>query len=77
MEKAQHLLLIVGVDDRNWPAPEYIDAAERRLKALGCNNYEILRYPNTGHIIEPPHTPVTLVSYNSAFGKLKFILKQK
>ncbi|XP_072024028.1 peroxisomal succinyl-coenzyme A thioesterase-like [Amphiura filiformis] len=63
LEKAQHLLFFVGLDDQNWPAPVFIDGAERRLKALGCNNYEIVRYPGCGHLIEPPYAPVTLVSY--------------
>ncbi|XP_072013792.1 peroxisomal succinyl-coenzyme A thioesterase-like [Amphiura filiformis] len=67
-EKAQHLLFFVGLDDKNWPAPDFIDAAERRLKALGCNNYEIVRYPGCGHLIEPPYAPVTLVSYFNFLG---------
>ncbi|XP_072024026.1 acyl-coenzyme A thioesterase 1-like [Amphiura filiformis] len=62
-EKAQNLLFFVGLDDKNIPTPVFIDGAERRLKALGCNNYEIVRYPGCGHLIEPPYAPVTLLSY--------------
>ncbi|XP_072024027.1 peroxisomal succinyl-coenzyme A thioesterase-like [Amphiura filiformis] len=63
LEKAQHLLFFVGLDDKNWHTQDFIDGAERRLKALGCNNYEIVRYPGCGHLIEPPYAPVTLVSH--------------
>ena len=72
LEKAQHLLFLVGLDDRDWNAPLYIDGAERRLRALGCNNYEIARYPKAGHLIEPPYSPVTLTSYYSLAGKLLY-----
>ncbi len=69
LEKAQRLLFFVGLDDKNWKAPEYIDAGERRLKAQGCNNYEIVRYNKTGHLIEPPYAPVTVTSYHGLIGK--------
>ncbi|XP_072044067.1 peroxisomal succinyl-coenzyme A thioesterase-like isoform X2 [Amphiura filiformis] len=65
-EKAQNLLFFVGMDDKNLPAQHFIDATEKRLKALGCNNYEIVRYPGCGHLIEPPYAPITLVSYYKA-----------
>ncbi|XP_072019187.1 bile acid-CoA:amino acid N-acyltransferase-like [Amphiura filiformis] len=62
-EKAQQLLFFVGMDDKIARTQNSTDVMERRLKALGCNNYEIVRYPGCGHLIEPPYAPVTLVSY--------------
>ncbi|XP_072021802.1 acyl-coenzyme A thioesterase 1-like [Amphiura filiformis] len=67
-EKAQQLLFFVGMDDKNARTQNSTDVIERRLKALGCNNYEIVRYPGCGHLIEPPYAPVTLVSYFQAVG---------
>ncbi|KAI8511622.1 myristoyl-CoA hydrolase [Branchiostoma belcheri] len=38
-----------------------------RMKAHGKTNYTLLRYPGTGHLIEPPYTPHCGLYYHGVF----------
>uniref|UniRef100_A0A3Q0QU77 Acyl-CoA thioesterase 19 n=1 Tax=Amphilophus citrinellus TaxID=61819 RepID=A0A3Q0QU77_AMPCI len=50
------LLLVVGEDDQNWPAPE--SALDETMERAGNSHLlTVLSYPNAGHLIEPPYTP--------------------
>ncbi|KAM7003214.1 LOW QUALITY PROTEIN: peroxisomal succinyl-coenzyme A thioesterase-like [Tautogolabrus adspersus] len=52
------LMLVVGEDDQNWPAPESAkDIKEMMERAGNSHLLTVLSYPNTGHLIEPPYTP--------------------
>lgn len=52
------MMLIVGLDDQNWAAPECAQDMERIMKDAGKGDLlTVLAYPETGHLIEPPYTP--------------------
>lgn len=52
------LMLIVGEDDQNWPAPESAKDIKEMMEQAGNSHLlTVLSYPNTGHLIEPPYTP--------------------
>ena len=36
-------------------------------------SFEIVPYPNAGHLIEPPYTPLCRMSYHKLFGMFSFI----
>uniref|UniRef100_A0A4W6DCV0 Acyl-CoA thioesterase 19 n=1 Tax=Lates calcarifer TaxID=8187 RepID=A0A4W6DCV0_LATCA len=55
------LLLVVGEDDQNWPA--YESAMDEMMERAGNSHLlTILWYPNAGHLIEPPYTPLVRAS---------------
>ncbi|XP_018515552.1 peroxisomal succinyl-coenzyme A thioesterase [Lates calcarifer] len=57
------LLLVVGEDDQNWPAYESaMDMKEMMERAGNSHLLTILWYPNAGHLIEPPYTPLVRAS---------------
>ncbi|KAK6482649.1 peroxisomal succinyl-coenzyme A thioesterase-like [Huso huso] len=57
------LLLIVGEDDQNWPAPECAVDIENMMKKAGNDHLLTkLSYPGTGHLIETPYSPHTRFS---------------
>ena len=33
------------------------------------DNFEVMSYPKAGHIIEPPYSPLTRMSYHKTWGK--------
>ena len=35
------------------------------------SNYEIVTYHKAGHLIEPPYSPLTRMSYHKAWGKIR------
>uniref|UniRef100_A0A3Q3EBK6 Acyl-CoA thioesterase 19 n=1 Tax=Labrus bergylta TaxID=56723 RepID=A0A3Q3EBK6_9LABR len=52
------LMLVVGEDDQNFPAPESAkDIKEMMERAGNSHLLTVLSYPNAGHLIEPPYTP--------------------
>ena len=58
-------LFIAGLSDDSVPCEHYINQAEIMLKAAKHPNYTLLRYPGTGHLLEPGysiHLPVTFRS---------------
>ncbi|XP_072290585.1 acyl-coenzyme A thioesterase 1-like isoform X2 [Eucyclogobius newberryi] len=57
------LLLVVGQDDQNWPA--FVSAMDMKVmmeKAGNSHLLNLLIYPDTGHLIEPPYSPHTRTS---------------
>ncbi|XP_068595284.1 peroxisomal succinyl-coenzyme A thioesterase-like [Brachionichthys hirsutus] len=58
------LLLVVGEDDQNWPARESATDIKAMMERAGnCHLLTVLQYPNAGHLIEPPYTPLTRSSF--------------
>ncbi|XP_068168596.1 peroxisomal succinyl-coenzyme A thioesterase-like isoform X2 [Antennarius striatus] len=58
------LLLVVGEDDMNWPSCESAaDMKDMMQRAGNSHLLTVLQYPNAGHLIEPPYTPLTRASY--------------
>ena len=52
-------MYIAGLEDYNVPSEFFCNLAEKLLKNVKHPNFTVLRYPGTGHIIEPPYNPVT------------------
>ncbi|MBN3324741.1 ACOT2 thioesterase, partial [Atractosteus spatula] len=50
-------LFIVGENDQLWNASLYASEAAKRLISHGKERPEILSFPGTGHLIEPPYFP--------------------
>lgn len=63
-----HFLFLAGCDDRNWKSEVYVDQAIDRLRRANMNNYEVHKYPETGHLIEPPYSPHCPASYHKMIG---------
>ncbi|XP_078262426.1 acyl-coenzyme A thioesterase 1-like isoform X2 [Rhinoraja longicauda] len=69
LEKAEgHFLFVVGEDDKNWNTPLFAQQAVERLKENGKNNYEILTYPESGHLLEPAYFPFCYASFHRLVG---------
>ncbi|XP_069773516.1 acyl-coenzyme A thioesterase 1-like [Narcine bancroftii] len=69
LEKAEgHFLFVIGEDDKNWNTPLYAHQAVERLKENGKNNYELLSYPDAGHLLEPPYFPFCYSSFHRLMG---------
>ncbi|XP_072031495.1 acyl-coenzyme A thioesterase 1-like [Amphiura filiformis] len=66
IENIRKMLFIVGEDDEDFDASLHASEAVKRLHANARNSddYEVLYYPGTGHLIEPPYRPVTTMSYH-------------
>ncbi|KAJ1168976.1 hypothetical protein NDU88_000888 [Pleurodeles waltl] len=61
------LLFIVGGDDRNYNSKLYADEVLARLERNRKTNGRILFYPNAGHLIEPPGSPLCHISVAPIF----------
>ncbi|CAK8671137.1 unnamed protein product [Clavelina lepadiformis] len=55
-------LFIAGLDDDETPSEFCLNHAEKMLKAAKHPDYKLLRYPATGHSIEPPYGNHTRIS---------------
>ncbi|XP_072020507.1 acyl-coenzyme A thioesterase 1-like [Amphiura filiformis] len=64
------ILFVVGEDDLNWPTSGMVEQSIARLKVHGKNNYHVLSYHKTGHLIEPPYAPVCIKSYHNLWGAI-------
>ncbi|XP_033637066.1 acyl-coenzyme A amino acid N-acyltransferase 1-like [Asterias rubens] len=51
-------LFIVGEDDGGWDSCFYAKKNIERLERYGCSNYQLLSYPEAGHLLEIPWAPV-------------------
>ncbi|XP_061085002.1 peroxisomal succinyl-coenzyme A thioesterase-like isoform X1 [Conger conger] len=52
------VMLIVGLDDQNWPSKECAEDMEMIMEKAGnVDLLTVLSYPEAGHLIEPPYTP--------------------
>ncbi|KAM3587927.1 uncharacterized protein V6R79_017450 [Siganus canaliculatus] len=52
------LLVLAGQDDQNWPAVECAEDMAQAMKAAGKERLlSVVRYPDAGHLIEPPFSP--------------------
>ncbi|XP_026565017.1 acyl-coenzyme A thioesterase 1-like isoform X1 [Pseudonaja textilis] len=70
LEKAEgRFLFIVGLDDHNWKSEFFANEAAKRLQAHGKDKPGIICYPEAGHYIEPPYTPLCPTSVHFLVGK--------
>ena len=51
-------MYIAGLEDCNVPSDFFCNLAEKLLSSANHPNYIIMRYPGTGHLIEPPYNPL-------------------
>ncbi|XP_067847411.1 acyl-coenzyme A thioesterase 1-like isoform X1 [Heptranchias perlo] len=69
IEKAEgHFLFVVGEDDKNWNTPLYVQQAVEKLKENGRENYEVISYPEAGHLLEPAFFPFCYASFHRLVG---------
>ncbi|XP_066492754.1 acyl-coenzyme A thioesterase 1-like [Tiliqua scincoides] len=69
IEKAEgHFLFVVGEDDRIWKSSLYAQIATECLRQHGKDNFKLLSYAGAGHQINPPFSPVCLVSLDRVLG---------
>ncbi|XP_067847412.1 acyl-coenzyme A thioesterase 1-like isoform X2 [Heptranchias perlo] len=69
LEKAEgHFLFVVGEDDKNWNTPLYVQQAVEKLKENGRENYEVISYPEAGHLLEPAFFPFCYASFHRLVG---------
>nr|CAB3225053.1 bile acid-CoA:amino acid N-acyltransferase-like [Phallusia mammillata] len=61
-------LIIAGMDDQCVPSSYQAMVAEMSLLESKHPDYEIVRYPGTGHILEPPNFPFCFEMYQGDFG---------
>jgi BAAT / Acyl-CoA thioester hydrolase C terminal len=62
-------LFFVSEDDKCSIPVRSALALTHRLEEHGLRNYEIVSYPATGHLLEPPHMPHCGESYHKVFRK--------
>ncbi|XP_022094611.1 acyl-coenzyme A thioesterase 5-like isoform X3 [Acanthaster planci] len=63
-------LFIAGEAEAAWNSCHYAQEAMRRLARHGCHNYQLLRYPDAGHLIEIPYAPVGIMIYSHVAGSV-------
>ncbi|XP_058273384.1 peroxisomal succinyl-coenzyme A thioesterase-like isoform X2 [Hemibagrus wyckioides] len=69
------ILMIVGDDDQNWASLESAEDMIRMTEKAGNRHLlEVIIYPGTGHLIEPPYTPHHRASNFMVDGKEKVIM---
>ncbi|KAJ8245533.1 hypothetical protein GJAV_G00271750 [Gymnothorax javanicus] len=57
------MMLIVGTDDQNWPSEECAQDMQRMMTEAGnAELLTVLSYPDAGHLIEPPYSPLIRAS---------------
>ncbi|XP_072341712.1 acyl-coenzyme A thioesterase 1-like [Scyliorhinus torazame] len=70
IEKAEgYFLIVVGEDDKNWRTPLYAQQAVERLEENGRENYELISYPEAGHLLEPSYFPFCSASFHRLVGQ--------
>lgn len=63
VEKAQgHILFVVGEADQSLNSKMFAEVALGRAKKYGRTNCSLLTYPEAGHMIDPPGSPICFIS---------------
>ncbi|KAG9481358.1 acyl-coenzyme A thioesterase 1-like [Eleutherodactylus coqui] len=61
------LLILSGLDDRNWPSATYAEQMVARMREHQ-KDVEFQFYPGTGHLLEPPYFPLCKASHHKLLG---------
>ncbi|XP_038075505.1 bile acid-CoA:amino acid N-acyltransferase-like isoform X2 [Patiria miniata] len=64
-------MFIAGEGDEVWDSCHYAREAIQRLVRHGCHNYQLLSYPNAGHLIEVPYAPIADVFFSLGIGVIE------
>ncbi|CAL4145479.1 unnamed protein product [Meganyctiphanes norvegica] len=57
-------LFLVSLDDKDMDSSYYADCAVNRLREAARKNFVMIKYPDTGHLLEPPYSPHCFSSYH-------------
>lgn len=66
-------MFIASLSDANTPSEHYVNRSHKLLRLAKHPNYEMLRYPGAGHLLEPPyitHNSMTQVKGFSGSGNV-------
>ncbi|KAM4605187.1 acyl-coenzyme A thioesterase 3-like [Polymixia lowei] len=63
-----HFLFVAAEDDLNWDSCGFVGQMEERLRLHGKENFESVRYPGSGHYLEPPYGPYCPSSFHGVLG---------
>ncbi len=58
------LLFVAGSDDQLCVSAEHADLAVEVMQEHGKENYQVLKYPGLGHLLDLPYSPVTYESFH-------------
>ncbi|KAM6985570.1 acyl-coenzyme A thioesterase 1-like [Aplochiton taeniatus] len=61
-------LFAASEDDMNWNSCMFAEQAVARLRDHGKDTYELVRYPNAGHLLETPYTALCTTGIHAALG---------
>ncbi len=61
---AADLLFVAGGDDQLVRSCDHADLAAEVLRENGKDNFEVLKYPGLGHLLDLPFAPVTCESFH-------------
>ncbi|KAG7170846.1 Peroxisomal succinyl-coenzyme A thioesterase-like [Homarus americanus] len=69
IEKSQSaFLFLVGSDDQNVKSEFFAQLSYQRLRDHSYpKHYEVSSYPGAGHLIEPPYSPHTPISFHNSY----------
>ena len=56
------VLWIVGLDDISGHYELFADMGKERMDNIGKTNYEVIKYPGIGHLVDVPYMPPCLMS---------------
>uniref|UniRef100_F6VDE1 BAAT/Acyl-CoA thioester hydrolase C-terminal domain-containing protein n=1 Tax=Ciona intestinalis TaxID=7719 RepID=F6VDE1_CIOIN len=64
IHKRPHIsyLVIASLDDQNITAEYFANLCEKLFKSTRHPDYKILRYPGTGHLLDPPYSAPCIVA---------------
>ena len=68
-EARQCQFLLVHSEADGIAGPYHRDRQVERFRRHGCTNYRVLSLPGAGHLLEPPYTPLSDLTYAKQFGK--------
>ncbi|XP_061890730.1 acyl-coenzyme A thioesterase 1-like [Entelurus aequoreus] len=63
-----HFLFAVSEDDHNWTSAVFAKRAAELLGNHGKESFEVVSYPNAGHLLEVPHMPCCSSGFHAALG---------
>ena len=64
-----HYLFVVGEEDETLDSRYIALSAIKRLARHGCHSYQLLSYPDAGHLLEVPYCPVPESYFIDGFGE--------
>ena len=70
VEKADHCqFLLLYSEDDGICGVHHANKIVERLKQHGCSNYTLHTFPGAGHLLEPPYTPLSALTYHKVFSE--------